>query len=460
MALPPGSRAPRFVQSAKWLLDPTGALEVDFHRYGGIYTVQSLLFGCEVVITRPETIKQVFTGDPSVYLAGEANKPLIALLGESSVLVLDGDAHLRQRRLMMPAFHGEGMKSYTDIMRDATARHIEGLKPGDEARLHPLAQRIALDVILRAVLGLSSGPALEKLARALTRLLDRVQSPLGAFWMMPAMRKDLGPLTGWAAIKRALKEADDLLFDHIAQRRAEAGGERRDVLAMLMEAVDEEGRHLSDQELRDELITLLVAGHETSATVICWAFEEILRSPGEQGRLREEVARVVGAEPLASDHIPKLVRLDAAIKESLRLHPPTAAVGRRLTKPVTLEGYEIPAGVLVVPCMYLTHRRPDLYPEPDRFKPERFIDKKTDPYEWLPFGGGTRRCLGMAFAMHEMRVVMAEMLRRMELRLKKQGPIQTVLRSLLYAPKGGTAVVIESVSEPRAASATRAATAA
>lgn len=441
--LPPGSRVPSTLQTLQWILNPAGSLEKEVKRRGGIFTVRSLVFGTEVVVTRPETLKQVFTGDTDVYLAGEANSPLAAVLGDRSVLVLDGAAHLRQRRLMLPAFHGERMQQYTEDMRDVTARAVERWREGERVLLHPAAQRVALEVILRAVLGLESGHALIELASSLTRLLEVVQSPLGALWMMPALRRDLGPLTGWARIARAIKATDALLYEHIARRRAERGERRGDVLAVMLEAADEEGRPMTDNELRDELMTLLVAGHETSATSLCWAFEEILRSPGEQGRLRDEVDKVVGREPLRAEHIPELKRLDAAIKEALRLHPPSGAVGRRLARPVTLEGYSIPAGVLVVPCMYLTHRRADLYPEPDRFMPERFLGKKTDPYEWLPFGGGARRCLGMAFAMHEMKVVMAEILRRARLRLAKPGPIKTVLRSFIYAPRGGTAVIVE-----------------
>jgi cytochrome P450 len=450
MTLPPGPRSPAFFQTARWLLDPIGGLEELGRIHGDIFRVKNLLFGDEVILSHPRAIKQVLTGDPAVYNAGEANAVLGAFLGDRSMLLLDGEVHLRHRRLIQPSFHGERMQTYTAIMREAALAALTAWHPGDQVGIYETMQRVTLEIILRAVLGLEGEAELAPLRAQLSRVLHVVQSPTGALWMLPSFQKDLGPLTPWASIKRELASMDAMLFAHIAQRR-ERGAGGADVLSMMLAAVDEQGEGLTDKELRDELVTLLMAGHETTAISIAWAFEELLRAPGEQDRLRAEVASVTAGAPVAAQHVPRFERLDSVLKEALRLHPVTTGIGRRLKQAVTIDGYDIPAGFLVVPCMHLTHRRPDLYPEPERFVAERFIGKKTDPYEWLPFGGGIRRCVGMAFALHEMRVVMAVLVSRAELRLAATGPYKSGLRTLFAFPKGGTQVVVERLIEAPAA---------
>ncbi|MEO7328821.1 MAG: cytochrome P450, partial [Minicystis sp.] len=386
-------------------------------------------------------IKQILTGDPMIFNAAEGNSVLGAVLGQSSLMLLDGPPHARQRKLMMPAFHGDRLQRYAAGIRASTATAISAWKKADRLTLQEAMQALTLDVILRVVLGLDDETEKAPVREAILRVLHRVQSPTGAIWMLPAFQKDLGPFTPWAAIKRTITEMDQAIFAHIARRRASAG-ERDDVLSMLLAAVDEEGIAMSDVEIRDELVTLLLAGHETSALAIAWSFEELLRAPDEQARLHAEVTQLGEGSAHLAERVP---RLDAVIKEALRLHPITGGVARRLKQPVTIEGWDLPAGVVLVPCFHLLHRRPDLYPDPDRFLPERFIGKKIDPYEWIPFGGGAHRCIGMAFAMLEMRVVMAEILSRVELRLEAKGPAETTLRSLLNAPKGGTKVIVERV---------------
>jgi cytochrome P450 len=424
---------------------PIDSLETDFKKYGDIFTVRSSIFGAEVVITQPESLKQVFTGNPAVFDAAEANTVFGPLLGERSLLLLQGDAHLRQRRLILPAFHGERVARYTETMRDMTARMTVGFRPGERVKLYPVMQRITLEVMLRNVLGLDEGPELEELRDKLTNVLDRIQSRLGALWMTPGVRGRAGWFPPVRSFFQGVEDARALIAKHIERRRAEGSeGRRDDVLAMLLEAEDESGAKLTDEEVRDAIVTLIVAGHETTAISLCWAFEEILSSPDEQSRLGTEIEDVLAGEPLTAAHLPNLKRLDAAVREVLRLHPVTGAVGRRLKEPVTIQGYEIPAGVLLVLCFHLTHRIPELYPDPAVFKPERFLDKKPDTYAWLPFGGGDRRCIGMAFALHEMKVVIATMLQRFRLRLERPGPAKSALRGLFYVPKGGTTVVVES----------------
>jgi cytochrome P450 len=445
--LPPGPSAPGFVQMIRWMRSPAGSLEALGARWGDVFTTRSPLFGTLVNFTHPDAVKEIFTGDPAVFHAGEANELLSLFVGRQSLLLLDGAAHLHARRLMLPAFHGDRMRCYTAVMRDATRRAIERLRPGQRIALHPLFQAVTLEVILRAVLGLEDGPALDAARAQLLCTLRRAQAPSSLIWSLPALQKNLGPLTPWAGIRREMEATDRILLGHIdAHRRGE--GSADDVLSMLVGAVDEEGRGLDDRALRDQLMTLLLAGHETTATTLSWAFEEILRVPGEQDRLIAEAEAVLGGAPVEADRLPGLERIDSAIKEALRLHPVTGATARMLKQPATIGGHDLPAGVMVVAVVHLTHRRPDLYPEPARFIADRFVGKKIDPYAWAPFGGGIRRCLGMAFALHEMKVMLATMFGMgLRLALEQEGPPVTTLRAVVYGPRGDTRVVVQAIGE-------------
>jgi cytochrome P450 len=429
----------------QWMWSPAAWLDELGSRWGDAFTSRSPLYGTLVNFSHPEAVKQVFTGDPAVFHAGEANEPFAAFVGRQSVLLLDEAAHLHVRRMMLPAFHGERMRHYTALMREATRRAVEPLRLGQRLALHPFFQQVTLEVIFRAVLGLEDGPAIDEARAQLVRMLHRVQSPSGMLWTRQVLQKDLGPLTPWAGIKREIEATERMLLTQIeAHRRGE--GDPEDVLSMLVGAVDEEGRGLDDPSIRDQILTLLVAGHETSATSLCWAFEEILRVPGEQERLVAEAEAVLGGAPVEAEHLPLLERIDSAVKETLRLHPVSSAVGRRLKRPATIGGHDLPAGVMAVALVYLLHRRPELYPDPERFVGDRFVDKKIDPYSWAPFGGGVRRCLGMAFALHEMKVMLATMFGMgLRLELEQKGPIETTLRGPIYAPKGATRVIVRGI---------------
>jgi cytochrome P450 len=429
----------------RWMRAPTRYLEEQGAQWGDAFSGRSPIFGTTANFSHPDAVKAIFTGDPEVFSAGEANASLALYVGTRSVLLLDGADHLHVRRRMLPAFHGERMTPYTDVMREATRRAFAGLRPGQTIGLHAVFQRVTLEVILRTVVGLADGPELDAAHAQIVRMLGIATSPSGLIWSLPAMQKDLGPFTPWAGIKREIDATDRLLLDHIDTHR-KGGGSPGDVLAMLVAAVDEEGRGLDDRSLRDQLMTLVLAGHETSATTLAWAFEEILRAPGEQERLLAEAAAVLGGAPVTAERLPRFERLDSAIKETLRLHPVIGAIGRKLKQPATVGGYDLPAGVMVVAVLHLTHRRPDLYPDPTRFVADRFIGKKTDPYTFAPFGGGIHRCLGMAFAFHEMKVILATMLGMgFRLELAFQAPPVTTLRSVVYAPKGETRAIVRGV---------------
>jgi cytochrome P450 len=299
-------------------------------------------------------------------------------------------------------------------------------------------QRITLEVILRTVFGVDEGSQLSDLRDALTAILDRQSSPMSAIFTIPPLRRRFLGLTPWDGFLRDLAHADSLIHRQITRRRTERQrGEppRNDVLSMLLEAHDEEGHPMTDGEIRDELVTLLAAGHETTATMLCWTFDFILGDPRVDARVQREVE--------ASDPERPMPYLDAVIKEVLRLRPVVPAVGRRISKPVKLGRWEIPAGELLVPVSFLTHRSASVYPEPESFKPERFLDTKPDPYAWFPFGGGARRCLGMTFSLYEMRIVLAAVLARLEMRKRHPAPAEVSLRGFTIVPRGGTEVIVQ-----------------
>jgi cytochrome P450 len=444
MALPPGPRLHPALQTLLYYARPLEFLKWCERNHGSCFTVNTLFFGTEVCVTDPEGIRQIFTADPELVRAGEANALLRPVLGDRSVLLLDGVEHIRQRRLLMPPFHGERMVAYADAMREITERSIASFPREEPFALHTHTQRITLDIILRTVFGMSEGPEHEELRDALGRLLDQTSAVMFSVAVIPKLQRDLGPLTPWAAFQRELRRTDALIYRQIARRRRakEAGGDRReDVLSMLLDAVDEEGKSMSDKELRDELMTLLAAGHETTATQLCWMFEQLLASPRVKARVEDELSEVTGGGPVRASHIPSLKYLDATVKEVLRLRPVIPGVARFLRAPMTVLGYELPVGTIVAPYITLTHRRPDIYPDPEELRPERFLDKKLDPYAWFPFGGGTRRCLGMAFAMYELKVVTATLLTEVSLKLARRAPGRVTLRGFTHAPEAGTMVV-------------------
>jgi cytochrome P450 len=430
------------------MANPVGFLEQCRRRYGDCFRIQTLFFGEEVAIVQPDAIRRVFTGDPDRLRAGEANAALGPLVGPRSVLLLDGTDHLRQRRLLLPPFHGERMVSYAASMRSVTEQAAARLPTGQPFAIYPIMQGITLDIILRTVFGVDEGEHFAALRDALLVVLNRMSTPLAALAMAPLFQRGFYGLSPWDAFQRDLRRADRLIHEQIARRRSRSGespqAARTDILAMLLDARDDDGSPMTDAELRDELMTLLVAGHETTATMLAWAFDLVLGDARVHARLLDEITGYGDHAPgFARAAVAELPYLDATIKEVLRLRPVIPAVGRRLAEPMYLAGYELPRGSLVVPTTVLTHRLPDIYPEPDAFKPERFLNQKPDPYAWLPFGGGGRRCLGMAFALYELKVVLGTVLALAPLRKARPAPSRVSLRGFTLVPADGVEVVVE-----------------
>lgn len=389
--------------------------------------------------------KEVFTGDPALLHAGEGNVVLRPLLGPRSVLLLDGPEHLRQRRLMLPPFHGERMRGYGERMQAIAERHVAQWPVGEPFAVQRSMQAITLEVILRVVFGVEEPARVAQLSAPLRRLLDSTEQPWRLLALQLTRSQGARPRTPWGRVRRLLAPVDAMIYEEIAARRAELESgrpTRDDILTLLLSARDEDARPLTDAELRDELMTLLLAGHETTATALTWTLERVTRHPDVLARLEAE-AGTEGADAY----------LDAVIKETLRLRPVVPAVVRKLQAPLTFGGWDLPAGVNIAPNIWLIHRDPALYPEPEAFRPERFLDRTPGTYEWLPFGGGIRRCLGASFALYEMRVVLSTILARTQLEPSTDAPEQVTRRFVTFSPSSGGRVTIARRRTPGAAGA-------
>ncbi len=428
--LPPGPPLPMPIQTAIWARQARRLLYASQDRYGDMFTIRVAYEGTWVMLADPEAIKQVFTGDPKVFHAGEGNEILAPLVGRNSLLVLDEKRHMSQRRLLLPPFHGERMQGYGQIMGEIAEREIGSWPTGTPYALRPRMQALTLDIILRTVFGVDETEAakLADLRDALREFLDMTTNPR---FLVPILAVGPERLRRFASFRRRIDRVDELIYREIAERRrAEDVTEREDVLSMMIGATHEDGSPMSDEEMRDELLTLLVAGHETTATSLAWAVERLVRNPDKLERLRAEVEE--GREEY----------LTATIQETLRLRPVISIVLRKLTEPVEIGGYELPAGVSVAPCVYLAHRNPEVYPEPERFLPERFLENPPGTYNWIPFGGGVRRCLGASFAQFEMAVVLKELVRRHQIRPANPKPERIFRRAITETPRHNAKVIL------------------
>ncbi len=435
--LPPGPKLPSLLLTWQWLRRPFELLDECAERYGETFTMRFAGFPPLVWYSRPEDVKEIFADDGGLLHAGKFNLSLRAFLGDHSVLMLDGKEHMRHRRLLLPPFQGERMQAYGQTMLDVTDDSIDRWPEHAPFTLHAQMQAITLQVILRTVFGVDEGPRLVRHSKVLTELLD-----IGAWapLLLRFLQVDLGPLSPWGRYVRKRDESDALFNEVIAERRAKGTAGRTDVLSLLLDARDEEGHPMTDAELHDELGTLLVAGHETTATALTWAFRWILETPSIAARLHEEIAQAESKGPLTPERVAKLELVDAVAREALRLQPVIPLVGRILDRPAKVGGYDLPAGTGVLCSIYLAQRRPEVYPNPSRFDPDRFLGKKFSPNEFFPFGGGVRRCIGMAFALYEMKMVLARVLARTTLARATARPVRVVRRSITLTPSEGLPV--------------------
>jgi cytochrome P450 family 110 len=406
MKLPAGPQIPQSIRLIRSIFYPSETLEGYARRYGDMFTLGAPSGAAMVVCSNPKYVQKIFS-NPGLFDAGSGNLLLRFLLGEQSLILLDGDRHQRQRQLLTPPFHGERMRAYGELIWETTEQIIDQWKPGQPFTVRAPMQDITLRVILRAVFGLAEGERFDQLKQLLTELLESLSSPLSASLLFfPVLRKDLGAWSPWGRFLRLKQQVADLLYAEIRERRSQPDSSRTDILSLLLTARDQEGQPMSDEELHDELMTLLVAGHETTASALSWALYWVFTQPNVLDKLLQEL------DMLGNDRNPtaiaQLPYLNAICQETLRLYPIAMFAFPRIVKtPITWDEYEFDPGVWLVPCIYLLHQRPDVYPEPKQFKPERFLERQFSPFEYLPFGGSNRRCIGMAFAQFEMKLVLA-----------------------------------------------------
>lgn len=443
MEVPIASQTPPIVQLFQWLTDPLGYMESAARRYGDIFAAPvGLNFQHLVHLSHPQAIQEILTNDTKQLTApGEFNKIFSPFLGHSSVLMVDGDRHRRQRQLLMPPFHGDRMRAYSQLISDITEQAMSQVTPGKPFSARSMVQSISLNVILSAVFGIDEKERFQQLSHLLNSIADFFISPFAFnFLLFPFLQKDLGAWSPWGRIMRIQQQIDALIYAQIRDRREHYDPERTDILTLLLSARDEAGEPMTDEELHDELLTLLFTGHETTATALAWALYWIHHLPEVHDKLLAELDTLgSGADAIAISRLPYLT---AVCQETLRIYPVVILTFPRVAQsPMNLMGYDIEPGTTLVGCTYLTHHREDLYPEPKKFKPERFLERNFSPYEYLPFGGGARRCIGMALAQFEMKVVLGTILSRYQLALVDKRPVRPQRRAVTLAPAGGVKMV-------------------
>ena len=439
-ALPPGPAESPLTQLLRYSFTPLSWLDA-CAELGETFSFRLAGFGEFVMLTRPEDIREVFRGDATILHAGEGNALLSTLVGDTSVLVLDDAPHARQRRVLLPPLKGERMRTFFDAMQFETSEAAARWAAAGEVRADRDMQQITLRVILRAVHGMADPSKFAKLERAMTRVLNRSRNPLALvlYNLFPPHRfRD----SRWLKYYRLLGELDEQLYDIIAAARAVPASERPACLMTdLLATTHEDGKPLSDVEIRDAVVTILAAGHDTTALSLAWAFEQIVPRPDVMARLYEELETVCGRDKPAPEHMNALVYLDACIRESLRIRTIVPFVVRVLKAPVSIGGVAYPQGITLCPAIHLLHQREDLYPQPREFRPERFLERKFAPHEWNPFGGGNRACLGQAFALYEMKVVLATMLSELALERPRGAVSKPVRRGITIGPSDGCRLI-------------------
>jgi len=434
---------------------PLQFLDACAKKYGEIFTVKLVGYGQFVVTSNTKHIEAIFAADPAVAHAGEANDTLFRpALGASSVLVLDEKPHARQRKLLLPPLHGDRMRAYLATIRETTLDVIDRWPTGQVVTIDESMREITLRVILQTVFGVNDKEQFQALTDLIRDMLAETVTPLVLFGpLIPERLRHWSPR--WAHFLQNANQLRARIGEIVSHSRASPDlTKRSDVLAILLQARDEDDQPMEDEEICDELITLLLAGHDTSAAALSWAVREILASPSALRRIVDEVAPAERSDFSAAE-LARLEYLDAAIKEALRLRTVVPLTVRLLKAPLSLGSRELPAGARVAPCMHLVHHRSDLYPDPAVFRPERFLEKKYGPYEWFPFGGGNRRCLGMAFSLYEMKVLLSTLFANLELKLVGEATVHPTRRGVLLTPKRGTNVIVLDRRSPGATSTKR-----
>lgn len=443
MKLPDGPRTPPLLQQIQWIGCSVDFLDSCSQRYGDPFTVKILGAKAPAVFfSNPQAIQAIYTAPAKQFESGSVNGVFRPVMGEHSLLLLDGERHQRQRQVLSPPFHGERMRAYGQIIIDVTQQVTSDWAVCKPFSVRDSMQEITLQVILRAVFGLNEGERYIRLKQLLKTLLASITSPLySTMFFFPALQQDLGTWSPWGDFLRKRQKIDDLIYAEISQRQDESIENRTDILSLLLSAVDSNGQPLTDRELRDELITLLVAGHETTASALAWVFYWVHYLPEVLERLLKELNSL--DDVLDPSVIVNLPYLTAVCQETLRIYPVALiSLPRVLSLPIELMDYHFEVGTILIPCIYLAHRSQKQYPEPQKFNPDRFLQRKFSPYEYLPFGGGNRSCIGFAFAFFEMKLVLATVLSSFNLALSKQNSVRPIRRGITTSPSGGVKMVV------------------
>jgi cytochrome P450 family 110 len=446
MKLPNGPQTPALIQMLQWVFTPMSFMETCAKRYGDIFTLN--LNVPAVFVSNPQALQQMLTSDTREFEApSDWNTVFEPLLGKHSVITVSGEVHRRQRQLLMPPFHGDRMRTYGQAISNITEQIISQWQVDKPFTVRMAMQTITMRTIMQVVFGLYDSPRAQELEKILCQILDDG----GSVWRVvelyfPALQKDWGSSSSWGKFLRRRQRLHQLINEEIEERRLQADSSRTDILSLLMAARDEAGEPMTNEELRDELITMLFAGHETTATALTWALYWIHKLPAVREKLLQELDSL-GENP-DSSLIFKLPYLNAVYSETLRIYPVGMLNFPRVVRtPLSLCGHELDPGTVVLGSIYLTHQREDLYPEPRQFKPERFLERQFSAYEYLPFGGGARRCIGMAFAQFEMKVVLAKILSNLDLALVDDGDVRPKRRGLVTGPDRPIQMVVKGKRE-------------
>ncbi|WP_293352516.1 MULTISPECIES: cytochrome P450 [unclassified Microcoleus] len=441
MTLPDGPKTPRFLQLIQWIGDPLTYMDGNAKKYGEIFTTRWGNLEPFVMIHNPQAIQEMLNSK-ALDAPGDINGILKPVLGEQSMIVISGEKHKRQRQLLMPPFHGERMRNYGQQICDITQDVASKWKVDRPFVARTAMQEITMRVILQVVFGLNEGPRLQQLSPLLASIIDMTGSPVrSSILFLPWLQQDWGPWSPWGRMKQQRQKIHELMDGEIEERKQQPNADRTDILSLMMAARDENGEPMTKVELRDELMTLLFAGHETTATALAWAFYWIHSLPSVRQKLLQELDSL-GENPDPME-ISRLPYLSAVCQETLRIYPVGMLTFPRVVRePMELMGHQLEPGTVVFGSIYLTHRREDLYPEPLQFKPERFFQRQFSPYEYLPFGGGSRRCIGLALAQLEMKLAIATILRDFDLTLAEKKPVQAKRRGVTLGPAGGVRMAL------------------
>lgn len=438
---PPRVNSPAWQQLIHWIADPIGFQDKCSRKYGDTFTMQLSGLGAYVIVGNPQAVGEIFSQDPQ-FDVGRANALAVPLVGQNSLLLMDGDRHRRERKLLMPPFHGERLQSYAEQICRIAEQVANQWQIGQPFIARSVMQKISLEVILQVVFGISEGERYQQLKPLLTNWTNMTDSPLrSSMLLLRFLQQDWGTWTPWGQMKQRQRQIYQLLQAEIEERRTRGNEERTDILSLMMTAQDEAGQAMTDAQLRDELFTLLFAGHETTATILAWALYQIHQRPDIREKLLMELDSL--AENSSPMQIAQLPYLGAVCQETLRMYPVLPAIFSRIAKaPIEIAGYRFDSETTFIASIYLVHYQEDLYPNAHQFEPERFLKRQYSTSEYFPFGGGSRRCLGFALAQLEMKLVLATILSKYQLVLAEDKPVKPHRRGFTLAPTGGVRMVM------------------